>query len=128
MATILSANRSSVLINGKAIEGLQEIAFQTIKPHQDIAAIGSEERVGVVYGMTRVTGTLRVRSANDELEKLNQSKETFNILASLKHVTADGEVAKEIALDDCQLHGKSFGLAAGGVVEVVYQFSAVRER
>lgn len=128
MATILSANRSNVLVNGQTLAGLQEITYQTVKPHTDIAAIGTDERVGVVYGLTKVTGTLRIRSANDELERLLQSKETFQIFASLKHVAAEGEVAKELTLDEVQLHGKAFGLAAGGVVEVIYHFSATRER
>ena len=128
MATILSANRSNVLVNGQTLAGLQEITYQTVKPHTDIAAIGTDERVGVVYGMTKVTGTLRIRSASDELEQLLQSKESFQIFASLKHVAAEGEVAKEVTLDECQLQGKSFALAAGGVVEVIYHFSATRER
>ncbi|HYG56657.1 MAG TPA: hypothetical protein VD902_01125 [Symbiobacteriaceae bacterium] len=128
MATILSANRSNVLVNGKVLAGLQEIAFQAEKPVSDIYAIGTDERVGVVYGPTRVNGTLRVRSASDEMEELYKSKGTFQILASLKHVTSEGEVTREVTLDECQVVGKSFGLAAGGVVEVVYQFSATRER
>lgn len=128
MATILSANRSNVLVNGTALAGLQEISYQTVKPQTDIAAIGTDERVGVVYGLTKITGTLRIRSASDEMEALLQSKDTFQIFASLKHVTAEGEVAKEVTLDECQLLGKSFGLAAGGVVEVIYHFSATRER
>lgn len=128
MATILTANRSNVLINGQAIQGLQEITYQTVKPYADIAAIGTDERVGVVYGLTKVTGTLRIRSASDELEKLLQSKSVFQIFASMKQVTADGETTKEVTLDECYFHGKEFGLSAGGVAEVIYHFSATRER
>lgn len=128
MATILSANRSNVLVNGKVIEGLQEITYQTVQPQMEIAAIGTDERVGVVYGMTKVTGSLRVRSASDELDALVQSKASFQILASLKHMAAEEETAKELTLDECYMTGRSFGLAAGGVVEVLYQFSATRVR
>lgn len=128
MATILSANRSSVLVNGKVIEGLQEVSFQTEKPVTDIIAIGTDERVGVVYGPTRVTGTLRVRSASDDLDELYKSKAPFQILACLKHVTSEGEATREVVLDECQMTAKLFGLAAGGVVEVSYQFTATRER
>lgn len=128
MATILSANRSSVLVGGKALAGVQEISFQTEKPVTDIIAIGTDERVGVVYGPTRVTGTVRVRSACDELEELYKSKAPFQIFASLKNMTAEGELTKEVTLDECQITGKAFGLAAGGVVEVLYHFSATRER
>lgn len=128
MATILSANRSNVLVNGKVIEGLQEITYQTVQPQMEIAAIGTDERVGVVYGMTKVTGALRVRSASDELDALIQSKASFQILASLKHMAAEAETSKELTLDECYMTGRSFGLAAGGVVEVIYQFSATRVR
>ncbi|HLO03251.1 MAG TPA: hypothetical protein VK191_09090 [Symbiobacteriaceae bacterium] len=128
MATILSANRSNVLVNGKVIEGLQEITYQTVQPQMEIAAIGTDERVGVVYGMTKVAGSLRVRSASDELDALIQSKGSFQILASLKHMAAEAETSKELTLDECYMTGRSFGLAAGGVVEVIYQFSATRVR
>lgn len=128
MATVLSANRSNVLVNGKVLQGLQEISFHTEKPVSDIIAIGTDERVGVVYGPSRVTGALRVRSASDELEELYKSKGSFQVFASLKHVTAEGEVTREVTLDECQIIGKGFQLAAGGVVEVVYHFSATRER
>lgn len=128
MATILSANRSNVLINGQALKGLQEITFQTVKPQSSIAAIGTDERVGVVYGMTEIRGTLRVRSASEELESLSVSKAPFQIFAALKHVAAEGEVTREITLDECYVTGKSWGLAAGGVAEVIYSFTATRER
>ncbi|TJY42634.1 hypothetical protein E5161_07210 [Cohnella pontilimi] len=128
MATILTANRSNVLVNGKALEGLQEIAFQTVKSYSDVSAIGTDERVGIVYGMTKINGTLRVRSASDELEQLLVSKGSFQIMASIKYDTPEGEGTKLITLDECQLHGKSFGLSAGGVVEVIYQFSSTREQ
>lgn len=129
MATILSASRSNVLVNGKVVEGLQEISYQTVRNYEDIAAIGTDERVGVVYGLTKVIGTLRIRSANDDLEELLQSKKPFQVFASLKHTTAQGEDAvKEVTLDECYLYGKTFGLATGGVVEVIYQFSATRVR
>lgn len=128
MAQILSANRSSVLINGKTMEGLQEITFQTVKPQMDISAIGTDERIGVVYGMSVVHGTMRVRSGNDELEALFLTKAPFQVFASLKHVVAADETIKEITLDECFLTGKSFGLATGGVVDVTYAFTATRER
>lgn len=129
MATILSASRSNVLVNGKVVEGLQEISYQTVRNYEDIAAIGTDERVGIVYGLTKVIGTVRIRSANDDLEELLTSKKPFQVFASLKHTTAQGEEAtKEVTLDECYLYGKAFGLATGGVVEVLYQFSATRVR
>lgn len=126
MPKILSGNRSNILVNGKPIEGLQEIAFRTVKPYTEIPAIGTDERVGVVYGTTRVTGTLRVRSVSDVLEEALKLKTPFQILASVQG--DGGQSAHEITLDECFLHGKSFAIAAGGAGETTYEFSATRER
>ncbi|HWI60727.1 MAG TPA: hypothetical protein VNT75_02685 [Symbiobacteriaceae bacterium] len=127
-ATILSANRSNVLVNGQALEGLQEITYQTVRNHENIAAIGQAERVGVVFGPTHVVGTMRVRSSSQSLEDLLKNQAPFQIFASLKHGQAEAETVKEISLDEVYLHGKSFALAAGGVVETIYHFTATRER
>jgi hypothetical protein len=124
MPTILAANRSNVLINGQAIEGLQEITYQLVRPRADIAAIGTDERIGVTFGQTSVVGSMRIRSANQELDDLLAGKGAFQIMASLRPNGSDE--AMTITLDECYIEGKSFGLAAGGVAEVIYQFSATR--
>ncbi|HLN60522.1 MAG TPA: hypothetical protein VK464_03150 [Symbiobacteriaceae bacterium] len=124
MPTILAANRSNVLVNGKTLEGLQEISYQLVRPRADIAAIGTDERIGVVFGQTNVVGTLRVRSASQELDDLLAGKGAFQIMASLRPNGSDE--ALTVTLDECYIEGKSFGLAAGGVAEVIYQFSATR--
>lgn len=124
MPTILAANRSSVLIGGKALDGLQEITFQTVRPRSDIPAIGTDERIGVIFGTTSVTGTLRVRSASKDLDDLLAGKGAFQIMASLKPSGSDE--ATTVTMDECFLEGKGFGMVAGGVAEVVYQFSATR--
>jgi hypothetical protein len=124
MPTILAANRSNVLVNGKALEGLQEITYQLIRPRSDIAAIGTDERIGVIYGTTGVVGTLRVRSASKEIDDLLAGKSSFQIMASLRAMGSDEAVT--VTLDDCYIEGKSFGLVAGGSAEVIYQFSATR--
>ena len=124
MPTILAANRSNVLVNGKTLEGLQEVSYQLVRPRADIAAIGTDERIGVVFGQTNVVGTLRVRSASQELDDLLAGKGAFQIMASLRPNGSDE--ALTVTLDECYIEGKSFGLAAGGVAEVIYQFSATR--
>lgn len=124
MPTILAANRSNVLVNGKALEGLQEVTYQTVRPRLDIAAIGTDERIGVIFGTTSVVGTLRVRSESKELDDLLVSKGSFGVMASLR--PAGSDEAATVTLDECYVEGKSFGLAAGGVAEVIYQFSATR--
>ena len=127
MAKILSANRTHVLINGEEIEGLQEITYKTSKPYSDVTAIGSDERIGVMYGATSISGTLRVKSVVDPLETLLASKEPFQIFASIQN-EHDDEVAHEISLDECQMHGKTYVMGAGNVAETIYAFSATRER
>lgn len=124
MPTILTANRSNVLVNGTALEGLQEITYQMVRPRADIAAIGTDERIGVVFGTGAVVGSLRIRSASSALEELLNTKSPFQIMASLRPHGSDE--AATITLDECYLEGKSFVLAAGGVAEVLYQFSATR--
>lgn len=127
-ATILSANRSSVLVNAAPLEGLQEISFKTSRPYHEIMAIGSQERAGVTFGPTSVSGTLRLRSISPTLEDLMKHQTAFQIFASLRHGQGDDETDWEVSLDEAYLHGKSFVLAAGGVVETVYHFTATRER
>ncbi|MEM7587643.1 MAG: hypothetical protein AAF560_29925 [Acidobacteriota bacterium] len=123
MPKILSANRSSVLIDGNAVEGLQEITYRTVKPVTDVAAIGSDERIGVVYGTTRVAGTLRVRSIVDQLETALKDKSSFQIFVALQGEVGD-DTGHEITLDECYLTGKSFAMGAGGVADSIYEFSA----
>ncbi len=36
MPTVFSANRSSVLVDGEAIEGLQSLAFRVVTEREDI--------------------------------------------------------------------------------------------
>ena len=43
MPTVFSANRSSVLVDGEAIEGLQSLAFRVVTEREDIRAVGSDE-------------------------------------------------------------------------------------
>ncbi len=123
MPKILSANRSNVLIDGEAVEGLQEISYQTVKPVTDVAAIGTDRRVGVIYGTTRVIGTLRVRSVVDRLETALKDKSSFQIFVSLQGEVGD-DTAHEITLDGCYLTGKSFAMGAGGVADSIYEFTA----
>jgi hypothetical protein len=126
MATILAANRSSILINGNPVQGLQEITYQRVQPRADIVAVGSDERIGYVFGAVQVTGTIRVRSVAKELDELLAGRTPCQIMASLR--PAGSEEATSISLDEVLLEGKSFALAAGGVAEVVYTFSATRVR
>lgn len=68
MTAIFVANRSSVLIDGAAVEGLQSLAFRVVTEREDIRAVGSGERVDVSFGLRIVQGELVVKSATFVLD------------------------------------------------------------
>jgi hypothetical protein len=130
MATILSAKESQVLLAGPSgdagapIEGLQAITYRVNRSRQDIPAIGTDERIGVDFGLKLVTGTLTVKSTNDTLNTILANSDTFQITANLKK----GELTKTVAFDECYLDDKQVGLDANGVLVTTYIFTATRVR
>jgi hypothetical protein len=130
MATILSAKESQVLLAGPGgnagapIEGLQSITYRVNRSRQDIAAIGTDERIGVDFGLKVVTGALTVKSTNDTLNTILANNDTFQITANLKK----GELTKTVAFDECYLDDKQVGLDANGVLITTYTFTATRVR
>lgn len=126
-ATILSASGSKVTIDGSPVEGLQAIEYKYNRSRKDIEAVGSDERIGVDYGLKVVTGTLKVKSADTKLDGLlNKPTEEakFQIVAELKK----GQVVRKVTFDDCWLDDKSFSMDANGVGMSTYAFSATRVR
>jgi hypothetical protein len=130
MPTILSAKESQVLLAGPEggagapIEGLQAISFRVNRSRQDIAAIGSDERIGVDFGLKLVVGTLTVRSTSTALDSILDKTDTFQITANLKK----GDLTRTVAFDQCYLDDKQVGLDANGVVVSTYTFTATRVR
>ena len=127
MPTIFSANRSSVLVNGTAVEGLQSLVFRVVTERQDVRAIGTDERVDVIFGLRSVQGELVVQSANTDLDGHLQARSKFQIVANLKRDEAEG-AKRTLSFDDCFIEGKSFSLSAGGSVNTTYTFTATRAR
>lgn len=129
MPTVFSANSSSVLVDGEAVEGLQSLAFRVVTEREDVRAIGSDERVDVSFGLRTVAGELVVRSANAKLDKALDERKTFQIVANLKKdkgIVTDSKAT--YTLDGCFVEGKSFGLGASGTGLTTYAFSATRVR
>ena len=130
MPTILSAKESQVLLAGPdggagaPIEGLQAISFRVNRSRQDIAAIGSDERIGVDFGLKLVVGSLTVRSASPTLDSILDKNDTFQITANLKK----GDLTRTVAFDQCYLDDKQVALDANGVVVSTYTFTATRVR
>lgn len=130
MPTILSAKESQVLLAGPdggagaPIEGLQAISFRINRSRQDIAAIGSDERIGVDFGLKLVVGSLTVRSTSTTLDSILDKNDTFQITANLKK----GDLTRTVAFDQCYMDDKQVSLDANGVLVSIYTFTATRIR
>ncbi|WP_309897343.1 hypothetical protein [Archangium sp.] len=127
MPTVFSANRSSILVDGEAVEGLQSIAFRVVTEREDIRAIGSNERVDVIFGLRTVQGELIIRSASVKLDGLLQNRAKFQLVTSLKR-TEGTDDTRTLSFDDCFVEGKSFRLDAHGSAATTYAFTATRVR
>jgi hypothetical protein len=125
---VFSANRSKVQIDGEAVEGLQSLAFKVITAKQDIPAVGSGERVDVIFGLRTVQGELSVRSVSAKLDGLLHSQGKFQIVAELKKDEAQDAPKRTLSFDDCYVEGKAFSLDASGSAVTTYSFSATRVR
>ncbi len=122
-STILSAKASEVKIDGSTIEGLQSIDYKVNRNRTNVEQVGSDERIGVDYGLKDITGTLTVTSASKKLDGLlakSSEEAEFQIVAVLKK----GETSYTITFDHCYLDDKSFTMDANGVGTSTYKFSA----
>ena len=127
MPTVFSANRSSVLVDGNPVEGLQSLVFRIVTEREDVRAIGSNERVDVIFGLRTVQGEMVIRSANVKLDGLLQARAKFQLVTNLKR-TEGNEETRTLSFDDCFVEGKSFQLDAHGSAATTYAFTATRIR
>ncbi len=124
MATIFTANSSSVLVDGNPVEGVQTVDYRLQRQQGDVYALGSDERLTAYYGATSVEGRVQVASASPALDALATSGAAFQVVASLAH----GQSLRSVAFDDCFMKNKEFAMGSGGHGETVYVFSATRVR
>lgn len=124
MAKVFTANSSGVLVNNEPVEGVRGVDYQQTREHNEVFALGGDERVAVYYGARRVRGRLRVASASAALDALTASGEMFQVVCNLRH----GQASRSVAFDDCYMESKEFSMASGGHGETVYSFSATRVR
>ena len=127
MPTVFSANRSSVLVDGKPVEGLQSLVYRVVTEREDIRAVGSNERIDVIFGLRTVKGELIVRSANFELDKLLTDRAKFQLVTTLKRTEGNDDV-RTLSFDDCFVEGKAFQMDAHGSAATSYAFTATRVR
>lgn len=127
MPTVFAANRSNVLVNGAALDGLQSLVYRVVTEREDIRAVGSTERVDVIFGLRTVRGELVVKSANFTLDGLLDKRAKFQLVATLKR-TEGTDDKRTVSFDDCFVEGKAFQLDAHGSPTTAYAFSATRVR
>jgi hypothetical protein len=123
MATIVAANESSVLLDGKAIDGVRSIEYRQQQSRENVYALGSSERIGMTSGGQYVEGRIKVASTSPAMAALTPDK-SFQISAQLKH----GDAKVTVTFDECYLTEKSFALAVSSFGESTYNFTAVRVR
>jgi hypothetical protein len=128
MPTVFSANRSSVLVDGEQVEGLQSLAFRVVTEREDIRAVGSDERVDVSFGLRMVQGEIVIRSADPVLDTHLTEQSNFQLLANLKKGEGENDARRTYSFDDCYLESKSLGIESGGTAATTYVFSATRVR
>jgi len=121
---LYTAFSSEVKVNQETIEGLQAVEYNRANTRRHIGAIGTDERVGVYYGITVVQGRLSVASANKTLDGLLESREPFSVIATLRH----GKTTRTLSFDECHMEDKGFDMAIEGHGRTVYAFTATRLR
>jgi hypothetical protein len=128
MPTVFSANRSSILVDGQAVEGLQSLVFRVVTEREDIRAVGSDERVDVIFGLRTVQGELAVTSSSTDLDDRLTGRAKFQLVANLKRDEAADAPKRTLSFDDCFVEAKSFTMGAGGSAATTYTFTATRVR
>ncbi len=123
MPTVFSANESAVLVDGTAVEGVRSVEYRTNTVRNDLYALGSSERIGVITGQRSVEGRLRVASSAPPLDAL-VGDDFFQIAAPLRQ----GATEVTVSFDECLLTETSFAMDAGGHGETIYAFTATRVR
>jgi hypothetical protein len=122
MATIFSANESSVQIDGEPVEGVRAIDYRFAQVRQNVYALGSAERVAMISGAQTVEGVLRVASTSQKLNAIGDTQ--FQLTAQLKR----GGTKMVVTFDECYLQSKSFQMGVGEHGEAAYGFTAARVR
>jgi hypothetical protein len=123
MPTIVAANESSVQINEKPVDGVRSIEYSYRQARENIYALGSAERIGIISGPQLVEGRMTVVSSSPVLNDL-ATDAFFTLIATLRH----GTTTMTVSIDDCFLLSKSFTMGVGGVGEAEYRFTATRVR
>lgn len=124
MANILTANSSSVTIDGESVAGIQSITYREVRQQRDVMALGTDERIGVAYGGKRITGEIVVTSSDGTLNQKMAQKSAFQIVANLGKEFGTGEGSQTVTFNDCYVEDQAFGLNANDIAITTYMFTA----
>ena len=128
MAAVFSSNKSSVLVDGKAIEGLQSLAYRVVTEREDVRSVGTDERVAVIFGLRVVHGEVAVRSVNVTLDEMLQGQKSFQLIADLKQDETESSAKRKLTFDNCFVQDKQFCMSANGIPLTTYSLTATRLR
>ncbi len=124
MPQIYTAFASDAKVNEETLDGLQSIEYRQIKNRHDDGAIGTDERIGVYFGLKLVAGHLRIASVSPTLDQLLADNASFTLSVTLRH----GETSRNVTFDTCFLDQKQFALGTESHGETIYTFTATRVR
>jgi hypothetical protein len=111
------------MVDGEPIEGVQAVEYRTQQSRENVYALGSEERIGLISGSKSAEGRLKVSSTSSQLDALTGQAQ-FQITAQLKH----GDTQMTVTFDECFMLEKSYEMGVGSMGEAVYSFTATRVR
>ncbi len=124
-----SANVSSIKVDGEVVAGAQSLSIRWERERKNVYEVGSDVRRGIDFGQLFITGALQVRSTFQKLDQLmllepGQIK-SFQMLIEIKKGALP---VKTMALDQCYVERKEFGIDANGQGLSTYVFTATRMR
>jgi hypothetical protein len=131
---IYSSRDSVVTINSVQVEGIQSIDWKVNRQRSDVYGTGQDVRLGVEYGVKLISGTIRVKSTIDELDKklveigVKESMFPMSIvLQKAGGVGITGDAAKgtfEFAFEGCYVDSVERSMDVNGVPISTYLFTA----
>lgn len=128
MPNVFSANKSSILVDGEAVEGLQSLAFRVVTEREDVRAVGSDERIDVSFGLRTVQGELVVASTCPPLDAILDKRTKCQLVANLAKSDEADAPRRSYSFDDCFVEGKALSMDAGKTAATTYRFTATRVR
>ncbi|HLF05893.1 MAG TPA: hypothetical protein VI893_01740 [Thermoplasmata archaeon] len=126
---VLAANKTEVMFDGEKVPGLKGFAFKVFEDKQEVRGIGSEERLGVVYGRLHIKGQILVHSNAEFLNKKMIERDSFQVVVRIDQTSYPEDSGKKsITFDGCHLDDREFTLDANGYALTTYTFTADRLR